>query len=631
MGFSSETLASVVLHTWLEADGGRPKASRVSEPEFKNRVSQCIECLIDSATTDAILRLNTVHGMPLEYVKLIERVYWQEQGHRDLADYLKRRLGRMCTDVFLQVTTYSRLLSLAESDRDEFKRMLTEGSPNLDVHVSLHFLQAFDTILDFENAVRSFMMEARKKPQTEHDTPLKHVLIIQVNRGYLNQELLLCAQLKIQDIYNELSKSSADDPNAQVTQQQAAARSFAVVCVVQIQRMAGGNFNGYQCGFWHCVHIDDLVREGEASMLVDLQLIKGKSISQLFRGEDVLANMPDSGTQSDDINNYMAIYKLLVSCIPNAVSLLKFTEHGKERATQLIRRLKTLFTEEENSPLRILIARTYLQRNFRRKIGELFAEREKQIGEGADRDQWLCCEAASADAILNNATLSQSVVTLLKQRTAPMLASVLAYCDTNHNLDSLAYIADADAPQPDGGSPQTTIWEQFCTDLWSRLPSWQEVFDLTFGEALQRVRCGTGLTCASHANDVCFATEVDVQYVGFHARSWAQLALLDTGSKPIAKRLPFAFIVLQTTEKIMMTVRNQLTKDDLVIGIGDVDRAEKGAANSTDLLRVFRTLIETAEAFSDGENLQSNSRMCRSGRRKRTRATHGRYRRWLPD
>ena len=127
----------------------------------------CKFLLLQTAAPDAIIRLE--HTKLVNEKKEIEDIYFRQQHHRSIEDFLKYSLHVQDTGKLmqvsvqlvlseispvkfkqlLQVTTHSHLLS-----QDEFQSLKSA----VGVKIFSFFLHEFDTELDFTNKLRYVML-----------------------------------------------------------------------------------------------------------------------------------------------------------------------------------------------------------------------------------------------------------------------------------------------------------------------------------------------------------------------------------------------------------------------------------------------------------------------------------------
>ncbi len=125
-------------------------------------------------------------------------------------------------------------------------------------------------------------------------------MIIQCDSGDKNSDLIACARY---NIWNEYTQSKQEDeaPIIQTEESIVAIQEAAlktkndfgkchIVFIIQLPRVAGGCFVGFQGGKWLSVHIDDLRPQKDK---VSILTLKNKSVSSLFE-EAILADSPEA-------------------------------------------------------------------------------------------------------------------------------------------------------------------------------------------------------------------------------------------------------------------------------------------------------------------------------------------------
>ena len=154
------------------------------------------------------------------------------------------------------------------------------------------------------------------------------MLVVQCDCGNFYEELINCARFTIIDEHtkyvNEKSnKEYADlDPYETFNEQEypdceivgKAQVVFHVVLVVQIPKIAGGCFTGFQTASWFCYHIDDLQ---DAFALGNMLNYQNKSLSEVFAEAltDDNNNKRIGGDVSASKTSYFSLMAILKSII----------------------------------------------------------------------------------------------------------------------------------------------------------------------------------------------------------------------------------------------------------------------------------------------------------------------------
>ncbi|CAH1273730.1 RNF213 [Branchiostoma lanceolatum] len=169
-----------------------------------------------------------------------------------------------------QITTHSKLLS--HTDAQTLAAAL--GLPPF--YVAVMSLQQFDTEHQFCKQIRDFLTTTLQQ---------ESVLIVQCDSGHTNSNLIACARYCVQDEQTQVGNTTAH-----------------LVFIVQLPRLPGGCFVGFQGGKWTCAHIDDL--QPPHRNAPDVAQMRGKPISQLLGGhrreeEETVSMDVDAGEEGN--------------------------------------------------------------------------------------------------------------------------------------------------------------------------------------------------------------------------------------------------------------------------------------------------------------------------------------------
>ncbi|KAL3881512.1 hypothetical protein ACJMK2_027944 [Sinanodonta woodiana] len=450
MGYHADTCSAIILHVWQRLqNSGHNEIQKVLE-EAKRLLLWC-------ATPDAVVRLERCDLDPQEKI-MLKQVYMREQCHENLAQYLHFKIvTENISELFAQITTHSKLLSTA--DKSDIHQAVGI-SPE---RIALETLQSFDTEQQFSRKIRSFM---------ESNPEEKLLLMVQCDSGDTSANLVASAIYCIVDEYQQL-KNRRTSP-------------CHVIFIIQLPRIAGGCFTGFQCGLWHSAHIDDLRAQDEE--MPSIMEMLGKSvgtlmeravstkpgetadmeIEEVFRTNRFAMKINDMKTESVDtempsqaesegmeweskegeklpddhdlneghelqdvinesIDHKLNVRSLILSCVQPALAMVKDKEESTDRST---RRIELMLYLLHQNPIEDLP--TFLH-GLSCHIAILLKEKEKKYSYKADN--WLSSEAARPENINKAGTFRRSCIQYLESKISPILAGIIAHIDTNHNLD----------------------------------------------------------------------------------------------------------------------------------------------------------------------------------------------------
>lgn len=202
--------------------------------------------LIQSSTTDGIIRLldndnrtNNTYSIsddPLD-TDYIEKTYFKTQKHDNFISFLGKYCFQMQSqnydgnempydNTLIQITTHSKLIYSRE--------IQTLKSKYTDMYVKTQSLLEFDTQQQFIQRLREFFQ------LSDHE---KKLLIIQCECGNFYQDLITCARFTINDEYN---RYLAEESKSQTNKSR-----FHIILIIQIPKIAGGCFSGFQILNWY--------------------------------------------------------------------------------------------------------------------------------------------------------------------------------------------------------------------------------------------------------------------------------------------------------------------------------------------------------------------------------------------
>uniref|UniRef100_A0A3B3UG58 RING-type E3 ubiquitin transferase n=1 Tax=Poecilia latipinna TaxID=48699 RepID=A0A3B3UG58_9TELE len=294
IGFHGDACASALLQT------EKVKSARENEEEV---FSLAKSLLLNCATPDAVVRLKYSDLSNQDKEKL-QRLYFQQQHHHSLRDFLGACLNtNQDSSKFLEITTFSSLLT---------KLDVRGVAPALGLHtdrILLLSLHQFDTEVSFCNKIRSL-----------------HLLIIQMDleESQCSDELIASAKYSIN------------------------ANRYCTMNYMVSRIPSQSRYIGFQGGFWHSVHIDDL-RDSE-DMSLNLSDFCGTLISTLLKPAlQGTKHQPGFTFPYFTFNTTETLNPSLVrSCIQKAVGLLRDPDNLTSRGLQRMHILLTHLSTDQN-------------------------------------------------------------------------------------------------------------------------------------------------------------------------------------------------------------------------------------------------------------------------------------------
>uniref|UniRef100_A0A087YL98 Ring finger protein 213b n=1 Tax=Poecilia formosa TaxID=48698 RepID=A0A087YL98_POEFO len=433
IGFHGDACASALLQA-LEK-----RQQTVSDRENEEEVfSLAKSLLLNCATPDAVVRLKYSDLSNQDKEKL-QRLYFQQQHHHSLRDFLGACLNtNQDSSKFLEITTFSSLLT---------KLDVRGVAPALGLHtdrILLLSLHQFDTEVSFCNKIRTFLQYAGSS---------LHLLIIQMDleESQCSDELIASAK------YCTMNYMASMD-----------VQMCWVIFIVKVSRIPSqSRYIGFQGGFWHSVHIDDL-RDSE-DMSLNLSDFCGTLISTLlkpalqgtkhqpgfschfvlqmkFKSRPRILCIIIVLTENQNVSEGMRLINdseddrkverahlhspsLVRSCIQKAVGLLRDPDNLTSRGLQRMHILLTHLSTDQN-PTSARFQRVLLSR-----LAETLAQREEVM---AAPKEWVSKEAKKRQALQEGGTLRHTLWRCLQSTVTPVLASILEVIDRYSNLDLLS-------------------------------------------------------------------------------------------------------------------------------------------------------------------------------------------------
>ncbi|KAL8581506.1 hypothetical protein ACOMHN_042899 [Nucella lapillus] len=233
---------------------------------------------------------------------------------------------------------------------------------------------------------------------------------------------------------------------------------------------------------------------------------------------------------------------LFRSCIQAAVAQVRDAEEGTQRATHRIAILLDLL--EEN---------TQFFQGLHKQVASVLKEREKRMFEA---ERWLSREAAELDTVKKAGTFRRSWMQHLENKVVPVLAGIIAYLDTNHNLDLLPSPPHSTTPTP----PHSPL------DPNSQPPAWVGELWLS----VLREMCEIRYQDLRSLSDKDELSEFTVRHVR-------------ASSLPFSASLPFSWLLWEFVEKAIAGARS--------VG-GDLLDTAGSVVDQSPLGRCMRAVLE---------------------------------------
>lgn len=430
VGYSDDTVAALVLQV-VECQF-KPH-ERIPDTKILERAKLA---LLSSATPDAVLRAKQ-STLASQYDKIFSD-YYQRQQHDSLGALLHAQIvNRPVDDLFLQVTTHYKLLS-----REDVNLITKQLSPSIsgdNIRV-IYALQALNTEQQFSREIRDFYTNSK-------ESDLDWLLIVQCEAGHENVKLISCARYIIWREYNSIT-SSSDGRRGR----------HHVVLVVQLPQRA--QFRGFHGGRWTCIHVDDLRPQKRSLPTIDQ--VYGKAISEVLAaglssvhseihdsgivaaiskgGTTNVVNLDEEATESAGTRSTMRgdigeqsfdTYELLRNCLLEAASRLRDSSGMPDRSLERLKKLISLFSEEGHKRFQELFCACLIRLMRQNEV-------ERMSPEMCHR--WLNADAASMQNVVKFGTFRKGLENCLERRIAPLFAVIVAFMDTNCNLDLLTSV-----------------------------------------------------------------------------------------------------------------------------------------------------------------------------------------------
>ncbi|WAR07208.1 R213A-like protein [Mya arenaria] len=402
--------------------------------------------LLWCATPESVVRSNKLDERQHQR---FQTYYHEQQAHGSLISYLQMKLKQE------KVTTHNKLL--ASVHKQDISLEL-----GIDVNrvILLETLSSFDTEQQFTNRVQQHLQTAGTG---------ESLMLVQCDSGDVHSNLIACARYIVMAEY-EKARELLRAP-------------VHVIFILQLPRKAGGCFTGFQCGRWHSVHIDDLCPE--STQMPDIQDLQGKTVSGIFHsvvrkhsppsdideeqgeemdwiengttgtqqnnldtrigdganeGVDVMDIDAEFNKQIPDVQKDLAEHQrqpvlkldgLIMQCVQSALAMVKDKEGYTQRETERVDIVLKCLRHDNKSEQG---ADTFLT-GLQILIGQLLKEKEETTGGEYIARLWMTREAAAAESINKAGTFRRSCLQTIISKVSPILAGIIAYLDTNRNLD----------------------------------------------------------------------------------------------------------------------------------------------------------------------------------------------------
>ncbi|KAM9596356.1 E3 ubiquitin-protein ligase RNF213-like isoform 2-T2 [Trichechus inunguis] len=428
IGYHSDTCASVVLQV-LERQGHRDSTGDL----YQTVSEEAKLILLDCATPDAVVRLNTSSLGGFAAQSLSQEYYYKQQ-HNSFADFLQAHLHMKDLErhaVFTEITTFSRLLTSHDCGTLESEVKGRAARP------TILSLQQFDTEYSFLQNVRKCLT----------NTARCKILIIQTDFEDGAHDAQLIASAKYSAV-NEINKIQANKDR------------ILVYFITKLSRMGSAtSYVGFHGGLWQSVHIDDLRRS--TIMVSDVTKLQEVSISQLFRPQDkpevetgvgaedqaedeeMETEMKGPGdtaeveTESSEgmeseasglgSSEILDTTRLLRSCVQSAVGMLRDQNKSFPRNMRRVEILLHLFNKDDEfraSFLRVSKERLYF----------LLKKQEENM---FNLKEWVVREASNQEALQEAGTFRHTLWKRVQTAVTPLLASMISFIDRDGNLELL--------------------------------------------------------------------------------------------------------------------------------------------------------------------------------------------------
>ncbi|CAC5422253.1 RNF213 [Mytilus coruscus] len=411
LGFHADTCAAIIMQLFED----KKCPYDVMEQSVHNEIlKEAKAILLWCAAPDAIFRLKStkLRDKCDEFME----IYLKYQKHDSLLQYIYYQVtGGKKGHMFSQVTTHSKLLSTP--DLEDYSVVLHIQRQNM----TLLTLQSFDTEQQFCRQIR-FILEKCAGSDS--------LLIVQCDCGDQNADLIACARYSIQGELKQTSEKLIGN--------------VYVILIIQLPRVAGQTFTGFQCGLWHSVHIDEL--RPPPKKMPSLFDMYHKPVSAILEerrfkaavkpGDDAkhfLETDIDIDTESEivEIDECLDILSLILNCVQPALALVKEDpDKDSQRTTERIKVVLNLIQESSKTDEKSFLSGIAVHLKSLLK--------EKEVEESELHREWLSTEASNPDHINSAGTFRRAAMQCLEEKMTSLLAGVIAFIDKNRNMNIIA-------------------------------------------------------------------------------------------------------------------------------------------------------------------------------------------------
>uniref|UniRef100_A0A8B9ZNF4 RING-type E3 ubiquitin transferase n=1 Tax=Anas zonorhyncha TaxID=75864 RepID=A0A8B9ZNF4_9AVES len=402
VGYHSDTCASVVLQTTERLKAACPPEQLMSRVKAEAQLA-----LLNCATPDSVIRF--CNSVNLHMANSLADTYFKQQQHTSFADFLRAHVhsGSQCQTLFTEVTTFSRLLTSADSACLEREVQGKAQRPKI------LFLQQFDTEYSFLKGIRDFL-EA---------TSGNKILIIQADFEDGSQNAQLIASAKY-TVVNEINKVDLGEA------------SVFVYFIMKLARVEGGtSYVGFHGGLWQSVHIDDLRRSKD--MISDMAALQNLTISQMLcedsgktKGElyaSCASQWCQYASREKRRDAILDTTVLLRSCVQSAVGMLRDQNEDLSRSRKRIEILLSFLSKED-------VLKASFLKITKARLSNLLKKQEEN---SLYSKNWVLREASNLSALQEAGTFRNTLWKRVQNMITPFLALLIAVIDRNGNLELL--------------------------------------------------------------------------------------------------------------------------------------------------------------------------------------------------
>jgi hypothetical protein len=400
IGFTDDTIASLTLKVCQENNFDEiAECDEYAVVEVSTLIIDRIKCLLlQCATSDAIIRLDQQQQQQRQEnvdVKTVSQIYFYQQSHNSFGEFLNMLfLKDTKKQSFIQITTHSKLLS--SNDIAHLSKFF---------HIKIESLLAFNTQQQFVEMLNTFF-----KVNQQNEKP--SILVIQCDCANYYSDLVSSARYCIVD---QLIKEDTFKLNDNIY----------IMFIIQVPKISGGCFSGFQTAQWFCYHIDDLQDDVNIGNIYEY---KETALSKVF--ENLLPEQHDTiKNETKRISLIRILESSIYSICSKVVDVCKRSQDEVvvNRCVKRVELLMSLFRNENSKFMRILI----------KLISKLQHEKEVYSSTPQRSKTWIYNEVARLQNIMKYGTLKISCRNYIEGRLTILLAGLIAFLDTNQNFNIL--------------------------------------------------------------------------------------------------------------------------------------------------------------------------------------------------